>query len=739
MMSTPKKNNLWEGIQGYQDGGLFSNLLNYDPVQASKDYYAGQYASEASPLDIKRGAMEGFSPQMVSSPEVSQASGLMDIGRNLPAAIEAPELSLQRPAMEAFSPEGVAYPDMPTPNIMPSPDEEDIINLNYLGRPEEELQGLATEAFGRERNPLTQMLMRSESAAQAGDKRRAAEAVERSRMGYAQDYMSDDAPLDIKRSLMGQFMPEAVSAPDVPEAMSLADIGKKAHGWLGKATADIDAPEDWQYALDQNIKGESLDPAMMKAMPAAPDMTNIMDVAAVTPEMKRQGLDDMIAGALLKGGRGIGSLGSAGAKLAGKGISKGLELAGAGIGAGAQGIGGLLGALAGIPGDISKAYQSYGEGEKYPALAQLMSASQGKIMPNIYASMYKQDGGEIKGYPYGGVVEGDDDYGVGAFDRFGSGSSYGAGAWHAGLGVPPPSAPSAPGSTPGTTYQSGQPTGSGDYMGSDVGYGSMFGADTTAGSSLDQVLANLGYELTPEQRKMYEEYDIGAAEKDIRLSGQRGLLGLTQQRQQQAAGAGFAGGGGGSATGTARRDLLQDISMQQRGKRQAYQEDISSQIAADIAGGADIKEIGDFNTGTEDDWAGNTDVLNPEEVAERNADPNWNPPPSPTDGATYNWNNQEMVWSDEQGDWVTRWDYDQGQAAGQQSDQDLYSDIRVKEDINYLFTLKNNVPIYTYKYKWSDDIQIGTMAQDIEGFMPDAVGERNGIKTVNYNKVFNRN
>ena len=29
MMSTPKKDNLWEGIQGYQDGGLMNqeNLL----------------------------------------------------------------------------------------------------------------------------------------------------------------------------------------------------------------------------------------------------------------------------------------------------------------------------------------------------------------------------------------------------------------------------------------------------------------------------------------------------------------------------------------------------------------------------------------------------------------------------------------------------------------------------------------------------------------------------------------
>jgi len=65
------------------------------------------------------------------------------------------------------------------------------------------------------------------------------------------------------------------------------------------------------------------------------------------------------------------------------------------------------------------------------------------------------------------------------------------------------------------------------------------------------------------------------------------------------------------------------------------------------------------------------------------------------------------------------------------------SDVRLKKDIKYMFTMKNGVPIYTFKYKWSDDVNIGTMAQDIEGFMPEAVGEVNGFKTVNYSKVFN--
>jgi hypothetical protein len=597
MMSTPKKDNLWEGIQGYQDGGLL--------------------------------------------------------------------------------------------NMMPSPNEEDIINVNYLGRPESELQGLATEAFGRERNPLTQMLMRSESAAQAGDERRVADALQRSK-GYNEQLLDQEIAdiysrgerrdaraekfdklksgfSDFLSGLRGDRPTQAeMNLEDMASEAFSPDSGLSAENWveptkpLRLAFPDMKiptVPEDIRYAIEQNQQGKTLDPAMMRAMPAAPDMTNIMDVAAVTPEMKKQGIDDMIAGALLKGGRGIGKLGKTGAKLAGAGLGLGATAAGAGIGAlgaglgyGIKGTGALLGALAGIPGDIAKAYQSYGEGERYPALAQLMSASQGKIMPNIYAGLY-EDGGEIKGYPIGGVVEGDDDpYGLGNINP---GNPWAG--WSAGNPPPAPSTPGAP-PAPGTTYQSGQPMGSQDYMGSDVSYGSMFGVDTGAASSLDQALSNLGYELTPEQRKMYEEYDIGTAEKDIRLGGQRGLLGLTQQRQQQSAGSGFAGGGGGSAAGTARRDLLQDISMQQRGRRQDYQEGIASQIASDIASGANISEAGQ-ESNQPDLVYGNFD-------APPLDDPSWNPPPSTNPGSPYIFNGSTFIWDGAH--WVTEEQYE--------SDMDDYYD-----------------------------------------------------------------
>ena len=89
-------------------------------------------------------------------------------------------------------------------------------------------------------------------------------------------------------------------------------------------------------------------------------------------------------------------------------------------------------------------------------------------------------------------------------------------------------------------------------------------------------------------------------------------------------------------------------------------------------------------------------------------------------------------WSEEEGQYV-----DTGQTVGNLGGGG-YSDIRLKEDINYIFTMDNGVPIYTFKYKWSDDINIGTMAQDIEDMIPEAVSiNSNGYKMVDYSKVLN--
>ncbi len=526
------------------------------------------------------------------------------------------------------------YQDGGLLNMMPPPNEEDIINVNYLGRPESELQGLATEAFGRERNPLTQMLMRSESAAQAGDERRVAEAVQRSK--------------DYNEQLLNQEIADIYSRGERRDAR--AEKFDKLKSGFSDFLSGLrgDRPTQAEMNLeDMASEAFSPDSALSTenwATPVSPKISNnLLAATTPTPEESEPNLGTKLLESGLKTGAGLTKAGlGAGAA--------GIGALGAGLGYGIKGTGALLGALAGIPGDIAKAYQSYGEGERYPALAQLMSASQGKIMPNIYAGLYA-DGGEIKGYPIGGVVEGDDDpYGLGNINP---GNPWAG--WSAGNPPPAPSTPGAP-PAPGTTYQSGQPMGSQDYMGSDVSYGSMFGVDTGAASSLDQALSNLGYELTPEQRKMYEEYDIGTAEKDIRLGGQRGLLGLTQQRQQQSAGSGFAGGGGGSAAGTARRDLLQDISMQQRGRRQDYQEGIASQIASDIANEANIKEIGQ-ESNQPDLVYGNFD-------APPLDDPSWNPPPSTNPGSPYIFNGSTFIWDGAH--WVTEEQYE--------SDMDDYYD-----------------------------------------------------------------
>lgn len=64
----------------------------------------------------------------------------------------------------------------------------------------------------------------------------------------------------------------------------------------------------------------------------------------------------------------------------------------------------------------------------------------------------------------------------------------------------------------------------------------------------------------------------------------------------------------------------------------------------------------------------------------------------------------------------------------------IFSDRRVKKDIKHVGQA-GDYPVYTYKYKGHDKPQIGVMAQDVEKINPDAVGEVNGIKTVDYSKL----
>lgn len=60
------------------------------------------------------------------------------------------------------------------------------------------------------------------------------------------------------------------------------------------------------------------------------------------------------------------------------------------------------------------------------------------------------------------------------------------------------------------------------------------------------------------------------------------------------------------------------------------------------------------------------------------------------------------------------------------------SDRRLKRDIERIGTLDNGIPVYRYKFKGGDKINVGVMAQDVEKVNPKAVIEHKGIKFVDY-------
>jgi hypothetical protein len=65
------------------------------------------------------------------------------------------------------------------------------------------------------------------------------------------------------------------------------------------------------------------------------------------------------------------------------------------------------------------------------------------------------------------------------------------------------------------------------------------------------------------------------------------------------------------------------------------------------------------------------------------------------------------------------------------------SDRRAKHDIKEIGKSHNGLPIYTFKYKGDDREQthVGFMADEVEKKHPEAVGERNGMKTVDYSQA----
>ena len=67
----------------------------------------------------------------------------------------------------------------------------------------------------------------------------------------------------------------------------------------------------------------------------------------------------------------------------------------------------------------------------------------------------------------------------------------------------------------------------------------------------------------------------------------------------------------------------------------------------------------------------------------------------------------------------------------------FFSDRRLKEDIKRIGETDDGLPIYKYRYKGdkSEQTHIGFMADEVEDKKPNAVGEYNGYKTVDYDRA----
>lgn len=63
------------------------------------------------------------------------------------------------------------------------------------------------------------------------------------------------------------------------------------------------------------------------------------------------------------------------------------------------------------------------------------------------------------------------------------------------------------------------------------------------------------------------------------------------------------------------------------------------------------------------------------------------------------------------------------------------SDIRVKRDIERIGEMPSGLPVYRFRYLWSDEPQVGVMAQEAMQMFPDAVAEFSGVLHVDYNAI----
>ena len=67
--------------------------------------------------------------------------------------------------------------------------------------------------------------------------------------------------------------------------------------------------------------------------------------------------------------------------------------------------------------------------------------------------------------------------------------------------------------------------------------------------------------------------------------------------------------------------------------------------------------------------------------------------------------------------------------------RNIFSDIRLKKNIQRIGTRSDGLGVYEFEYTWGGGRQIGLMAQEVLGIYPDAVGQSGGYLTVDYSKV----
>ena len=259
--------------------------------------------------------------------------------------------------------------------------------------------------------------------------------------------------------------------------------------------------------------------------------------------------------------------------------------------------------------------------------------------------------------------------------------------------------------------------------------------------TLDEIYSMAGVKPNAEQRSQFESnftYDptregttISSYMGNLAGNRQSGSAGLgTATTKAQELGGGFAGFGErkamtqearagaeniyGAAVESSKRGMFEDI----RGDREAYIQAALSELTR-------LEGIGGTNP-----YSVNTSGMS-EGEQQYHHQAEWYQLGFP-DVDSYD------AWIASGGDSSTMGSYGQDPSAalGNLGATVGLSDRRLKKDVNYLFTMENNVPIYTFKYNWSDDIEIGTMAQDIEDIIPEAVSELNGYKLVDYKQIF---